>query len=239
MDNYEILLNQNAWLKDYKGVSLTERLKQKLLRGVFEEHVKKADTLADFKKRALVTSFDPETKELLDIGASSLLRNPKTGKIEFNLINENLARYMLAFLAVPAGTSLSGFLTQANLSDSIIAHGSGTTDFCSIAQGNLIQFGGSNAAPSRNDYTIAALPNAPESVELPISSPQIFPDEHITFEGVITSCGGTGIAEEVGTIASGRNSSNVQIGILLTRDLIGSVGYIAGKSLSVTYSWQF
>jgi hypothetical protein len=225
---------QNQSLSKFlsESKSLTNRQKESLIKDLGT----RVDIFEQLGKKCVVSCIDPLTKEIEDIGGSSLLRDIKTGQIVDNLILDNFGLIFDLFCGQSANT--------LNIKDTVgssqaIQVYSNDAGICRGQGGMRGQFGTGVTTPDRADYKIeTALIDAPENGILCASGNGYNVSNQVIYNIDANPTGGSGIVNEVGTIPSLQNTVNANKNIMITHDAVGPILYSAGKLLRAAYAWQ-
>jgi len=240
----EAVKNVNDWLKDYRGKTFSDKLQESLIIGLFQEHSKKAGGMRESSKyisermgkKCVVYCMDPITKEIEDIGGSSLFKDTITGKYEDNMILDNFGTWF-SFI-VRGDTSIFTLTDDANSSQSFKVQ---TTSNIYANNSNWNgRFGSGTTAPIKANYKIetALTSGAPENTYIASSGWGYTGASQIVYNIDASPTAGAGTVQEVITAGVWLNTSSVSKNIALTRDLTGSVSYTTGKLLRAAFAWQ-
>lgn len=245
-ETYEVVQGKNDWLKDFKGMTYTDKLHRALTRGIFEEHAKFSDGSVSNIEKAMAYCLDPKTKEIMGVGGSSLLRGKKTGRIIPDLLLNNFGLWWAGMLRAPATTTTFVNLVQeSGVSEQVNMFGAGGNMFnCPVstdAVGTEIQMGSSMTAPQRTDYKIGtALANSPESTSLLTNTGAYTSSNTIVVQADANPTGGAGAVNEMIFYAIWYSvGAAVNVAIALAHDSITpTVNYSSGFLLRGAYTWQ-
>ena len=254
---FEVMRHENDWLLDYQGYTYSDRLKDKLTRGLFEEHAKKADIGYANIEKAMVFTIEPLTMEILSLGGSSLLIEKKSSrkfesllqsmafkhrKIVPDLIMDNFGLWFAGVWGAYGVPSNFNLTDDANSSQQVdIMDQSGTTAFNTAnTSGTKIQMGSGSTAPARSDHVIqTALGSAPENSYLITNNGSYTVSNTVIYQGDAIPTGGSGTVNEIVTAPHWANHAAAQKKFIIAHDAVSpGVTYVSGKLLRGAYTWQ-
>lgn len=260
MSKYSILREKNEWLKNYRGHTFSDRLQSEIIKGVFEEHAKfkynipflKNGIYEQLGKKCLIACIEPNTKELLSVGSSSLLKDESTGMIIDNLILDNFGIFFARLFIPPAaavGADISlkddggvarnyKMYNGGNTGDSTFNFVIGTA----CAMGTQIKMGSGSSAVARTDFKIqTSLPSPPESGYLNTNDGAYTAQNTVIYQGDANSTGGGSTVREAGSFGVWEHSGVpcALAKIMISHDAISPVvPYTSGKLLRGAYIWS-
>lgn len=243
-ETYDVVQGKNDWLKDFKGMTYTDKLHRALTRGIFEEHAKFSDGSVSNIEKAMVYCLEPRTKEIISLGGSSLLKGRKTGRIIPDLIVNNFGLWLSGLFAPSTTTNISVNLTDSGgLVKALQTYSSGDAfSLCgaSYPVGTLIKMGSSSLAPQRSDYKInTSLGSSPESNAIFTNLGSYTSSNTIVCQADANPTGGSGAVNEIGLHGQWFISTPATDDFLIAHDSITpTVNYTAGFLLRGAYTWQ-
>lgn len=248
MIEYTVLGSKNDWLKNYRGNTYTDKLRDEITKGVFEESSKYKSGNKIFTeqmvKKCLITCINPKTNELESVGASSLLKNEITGKIFDNLILDNFGKWFAAIITNSA--FVGGGLTEDTGGSQTVSVYAGSQTSFNIKPTGLsptagkVRMGSGVTAPARSDFKIqTALISAPESGYLVTNAGAWTVSNTVIYQADANPTGGTGTVNEAGSFEGWWYTVGSEAVFMLTHDAISpGVPFTAGKLLRASYIWS-
>lgn len=237
---YLVLGSKNDKLKDLIGLSYNQRTKFEAIKILQEIHKEFYPGMG----KAVVTCIDPNSKEILGIGGSSLLQDKKTGRIFSDLISDNFGEYFAPFFRPAANLDVDAILQDdANVARTIRIWRQAGIQYNRVI-GTRLQVGQGISAPARIDFGIET-PFTNGGVEDTIIS-VVGTSAYTSATGKITAISanfsptaGTGTVTETVMFSVWRDTGDVTHNFLLAHDAISpGVQFLAAKSIVVDYEWQ-
>lgn len=225
----------NPDFTQYKGYTYTEKLINQIYKYIKEDRIKNALPGENYLPASLVATLkDGEVKQV----ACSLPND---------IMNDNLG-IMFAAIFKPfanVAKSISGIFDTSNVDTTFSVYGSSNGNQFNGGNptgGSLIQIGTGTTLPTRSDRDIE-VPFASGGIE----DTKVFTDQgtfltetnQVQVGKLIAPTFASGIATETCLFSNWKDPTFTFHTVCLSRDLIGSLAFGAGESVSVRYFWSF
>jgi len=218
----------NEYLLQYKGKTIDERITKDCCNYLVEN--KKMSPA----EACLVQVSDSKSKEILGLGGSA----PN------DLFTDQLGIWWESFMTVPSSASLIVTLKNFGGVGLGVRIRGGTFQFARTdggAIGSEIRIGQGSTPPARTDFSIdTPFVTIPESGFINTASGAYNSGLGNFIYSALIVAGGSGTISEAGTFFRWQTTSNNTNLFMMARDLISpTVAFVAGQTITVTWTWQF
>lgn len=223
MANLELLLH------DYKGYTFKQKVIDDCNKILLEEKAKVFGYLPRPSEVSLVTVLDKNKNEILDIGGSK----PN------DLILNNFGKLYHQAHGTPGVTVVLQDI--GDVGNALRASGGNRyTQVVTFAGGTQIQVGSGSTPPDRTDFNVeTAFASAPENGRGSTGAGGYNSSlAQVQVARSIGATGGSGTINESCLFGVWVNTANVTKIIMIARDAISGVGFVAANFINVTYTWQ-
>jgi len=222
----------NPDFTQYKGYTFKEKLVNEIYAYIKEDRIKNNKTHPNYLPASLVTSL--KDGEIKDMGCS----------IPNDIINDNFGLLMAGMFRgiVTATKDVTTFKDTGSVTRSLRIYGPTDNDLYNDSASAEVQIGEGTTGPTRTDvdvetaFTNGGIEDGPVETD---EGTHIIGTSQVQVGKFIGATTGGGTVKE--TCLFG-NYRVIGVGVkkfLLSRDLIGSVAFVAGENVSVRYFWSF